>query len=114
MPLQAIRPMAVRIFLTRRGAQVSDDQAGAGRPRPFKTVNGMTCNERKSLRLFAWGIVILSATCAQGHPGHPPGEFGLGHLITSPYHLIVLAVLGACAFGLSRFVRHRAVARILR
>lgn len=51
----------------------------------------------------------LSATA---HPGHSLGEHGPLHVVTSPYHLAVLALAGSAFLVASRFV-HRRLPRYL-
>ena len=47
------------------------------------------------------------------HPGHPPTEHGLSHLLTSPYHLVTLAVVGLTLIAIAKMVKHRIAAGFL-
>ena len=66
-----------------------------------------------NLRLLALALLAISAGNALAHPGHHPMEYGLGHLLTTPYHLIVLTAFGIALYGVARLVKHRAASRLL-
>src|SRR5947207_12067827 len=55
-----------------------------------------------SLCFFAISILSLPA-----HPGHDLGAYGTKHIVTSPYHLAVLAGGGLLICWGARFLRHR-------
>jgi hypothetical protein len=47
------------------------------------------------LTLPVTAILVLAAVySAQAHPGHSLGEHGAGHIVSSPYHISVLAGSG--------------------
>lgn len=61
-------------------------------------------------------LVVLGpsgASTAQAHPGHALGEHGAGHVISSPYHLFILAVTGLLLWLGARFVQRRLPRRLL-
>jgi hypothetical protein len=58
------------------------------------------------LSLFASGL-------AQAHPGHSWSDASPAHLLTSPYHLVLLAWGGATIFFAARWVERRAGRRLL-
>jgi uncharacterized membrane protein YfcA len=57
---------------------------------------------------FAAGTTTLSltllASSALAHPGHSLGDQGPVHLVTSPYHLALLAGTGAALWFGARFI----------
>lgn len=55
----------------------------------------------------------LSAVPASAHPGHSLGDSTPGHLLTSPYHLAVLALGGVALWLAGRFVQHQLPRRLL-
>ena len=52
-------------------------------------------------------ILVCFVLSAAAHPGHSLGEHGPLHVITSPYHLAMLAFAGGAFLIASRFVHHR-------
>ena len=42
---------------------------------------------------------------AAAHPGHGPLEHGLAHPLTSPYHIVVMLLLGTVLLMAARVVR---------
>jgi hypothetical protein len=61
----------------------------------------------------AASLWLASLAAAQAHPGHRLGDHGALHVVSSPYHLIVLALIGASLFVASRFVHRRAPRRLM-
>ena len=53
-------------------------------------------------------VLSLSA-----HPGHSLGEHGPLHVVTSPYHLAILALAGAGLMLVARFIRPLVLRRIV-
>ena len=58
-------------------------------------------------------LPILVASSAQAHPGHSLGEHGAVHVVTSPYHLSMLAAVGVALWFGGRFVQSHLSRRIL-
>ena len=48
---------------------------------------------------------LLSATSTFGHPGHDLFDQGATHAWTSPFHLSVLAIIGAVSFLAAQVMR---------
>jgi hypothetical protein len=72
------------------------------------------CFARPAARALAVATqLLLVATCAQAHPGHGLLEHGPRHAFTSPYHLGVLAVIGAGCWLAGRFVTRSILAKRL-
>ena len=60
-----------------------------------------------NLRLLVCALFAAFAARVSAHPGHPPTEHGLGHLLASPYHLLTLAVVGLILIAIAKMVKHR-------
>ena len=72
------------------------------------------CFARPAARVLAvTAQLLLAATCAQAHPGHGLLDHGARHAITSPYHVGVLAVVGAGCWLAGRFVMRSNLAKRL-
>jgi hypothetical protein len=52
-------------------------------------------------------VLVHSVLSATAHPGHGLGEHGPLHIVTSPYHLAMLAWAGGGFLVAARFVRRR-------
>jgi hypothetical protein len=65
------------------------------------------------LRLSVFTLLAISGAQVSAHPGHHPAEYGAGHLVSSPYHLLTLALTGVGLVLVARLVKHRASARWL-
>jgi hypothetical protein len=63
--------------------------------------------------LFGAALLAIVHT-ASAHPGHPILEHGAAHVITSPYHLLILATLGVALLAVAQLVRSRWAQRCLR
>ena len=50
-------------------------------------------------------LFLALAHTAQAHPGHPLGEHGTAHVVSSPYHISILAGTGLALWLASRFVK---------
>lgn len=61
----------------------------------------------------ATALWLASLAAATAHPGHRLGDHGVSHVVTSPYHLLVLALVGFGLFVASRFVQRRVPRRLL-
>ena len=57
-------------------------------------------------------LLVAFGSTAQAHPGHSLAEAGARHLLTSPYHVMVLACIGLTLWAVGSLV-HRAVPRRL-
>jgi hypothetical protein len=63
-----------------------------------------------ALAIAYWLSAILSASA---HPGHSLRDATASHLLTSPYHLAVLAGIGLGMLLLGRFVQRTLPRRVL-
>ena len=52
-----------------------------------------------NLRLMVCALFAAFAAQVSAHPGHPPTEHGMAHLLASPYHLLTIAI--------AKMVKHR-------
>jgi len=66
----------------------------------------------KFLRLLPL-VPFIGALSAHAHPGHGLGEHGAAHVMTSPYHLALLAGTGLALWFGGRFVQSQLPRRIL-
>jgi hypothetical protein len=57
--------------------------------------------------------LALGAASAHAHPGHGVHGGSLGHILSSPYHLAVLAFIGAVLLLAARFVHRRWPRRVI-
>lgn len=64
-------------------------------------------------RLFAFTLVALSPLMASAHPGHSLFDASAAHVLTSPYHIMMLAFGGVTLWSLGRMVQRRVPAMIL-
>jgi peptidoglycan/LPS O-acetylase OafA/YrhL len=65
-------------------------------------------------RPFAAALALaLGSAMAQAHPGHGLHDASATHILTSPYHLAVLALSGAALLLVARFVQRRLPRRVL-
>ena len=68
-------------------------------------------------RISSLAITALVLACSvlstTAHPGHSLGEHGPLHVVTSPYHLAMLALAGGALLVASRFVHRRWPRRLL-
>ena len=63
---------------------------------------------RSSLRTLSLAFALFcSALSASAHPGHALTDAGISHLVTSPDHLLFLALAGAVLSLAGRFVHGR-------
>ena len=67
----------------------------------------------KSLRTIATLALLAIAPAAQAHPGHNLQDASTLHLITSPYHLAVLALMGTALLLAGRFIQRRLPRRVV-
>jgi hypothetical protein len=78
--------------------------------RKISPVGGFT---RAMSALTVLGWMASSAQTVQAHPGHALTEATVSHVLTSPYHLAVLALLGTVAWFGARFVQRQLLRRLL-
>src|SRR5262245_17448427 len=71
------------------------------------------CMKRISLPALTAMVLACSVLSATAHPGHGFAEHGPWHVLTSPYHLAMLALAGGATLVASRFVRSRLPRRLL-
>jgi hypothetical protein len=57
--------------------------------------------------------IVLHAPALHAHPGHSLGDADAQHLLTSPYHLAVLAFGGLSLWFVGRLVQRRLPRRVL-
>jgi hypothetical protein len=57
--------------------------------------------------------LAFSTAIASAHPGHGLYEESVAHALTSPYHLLTLALLGAGLLLSAKFVKRLATRRTL-
>ena len=76
-----------------------------------KSINRL--NNRISSLYFAAGAVSLHPILARAHPGHSLGESSLSHVVTSPYHVLVLLVVGAALVVGGTVIQRRLPRRLL-
>lgn len=56
-------------------------------------------------RLFGLlALALCSATVSQAHPGHEMLDSSVTHVVSSPYHLLTLALLGGGCLVATRFI----------
>lgn len=64
---------------------------------------------RPSLTLLKWIFTTLTlalgTTLASAHPGHDLHSESMAHFLTSPYHVLTLALLGSGLFLGAAFIR---------
>lgn len=70
-------------------------------------------NRTLKARLAAATVLVAGLTAAQAHPGHTLNEEGLSHYVTSPYHLIVLSLMGLALCGAAFMAKRPALRRAL-
>jgi hypothetical protein len=52
-------------------------------------------------------VEVLASGVAQAHPGHSLHDATVSHVLTSPYHLAVLALGGVALWFAGRFVQRQ-------
>jgi len=65
------------------------------------------------VRLFALAFVALLPGAVFAHPGHDLTSMGPVHVLTSPYHIMVLAFGGSVLWCIGSQVQRRLPARAL-
>jgi hypothetical protein len=65
------------------------------------------------IRLFALALVALLPGAVFAHPGHDLTSQGTVHMLTSPYHIMVLALGGSLLWWAGSQVQQRVPARVL-
>ena len=72
---------------------------------------------KPSLKPLKWIIATLTlalgTTLASAHPGHDLRSESVAHLLTSPYHVLTLALLGSGLFLGATFIRNLVPRRAL-
>ncbi len=58
--------------------------------------------------------ILTAGSSAQAHPGHSLSEANVSHVLTSPYHLAVLAAGGALMLAAAQLTRQSVSQRLLR
>jgi hypothetical protein len=62
------------------------------------------------------GIIALAfaaVATAHAHPGHALSDASTQHVLTSPYHLAVLALVGVALWTVGYFIHRRTARRVL-
>jgi hypothetical protein len=68
-----------------------------------------------SIKAFLFSAAVLAVVhSANAHPGHGLLDHGAAHMITSPYHLVILGALGVAMIAVAQIVRTGSVQRFLR
>lgn len=57
--------------------------------------------------------ILAAVSSAQAHPGHSLSESKAAHVLSSPYHLAILALGGALMIASAQLVRRDASRRLL-
>lgn len=68
----------------------------------------------RSVLSAALALAALCAGTAQAHPGHDLFNQSATHALTSPFHLIVLALIGAAFFLAAKLARSPKVQQSMR
>lgn len=63
--------------------------------------------------IFTTLTLALGTTLASAHPGHDLRSEPVAHLLTSPYHVLTLALLGSGLFLGAAFIRNLVPRRAL-
>ena len=64
-------------------------------------------------RFTVFLLFALTTASLRAHPGHDLAEHGLTHAVTSPFHLLMIAVVGALCFIFAKLVVNARVKRVL-
>lgn len=76
-------------------------------------------NVRNRSSRFVFNPVTLVALCAAGatslqaHPGHDMFDLGVKHVVTSPYHMGVMALIGFVLFAGAQLIRQQLPRRVV-
>jgi len=57
--------------------------------------------------------LVATVMTVHAHPGHDIMAHGASHVATSPFHLMVLAMVGLFSLGIAQLVRNVAARRVL-
>lgn len=87
-------------------------KSGQNRIKQNMKYNRATCFYRLQLCVGAM-VALLSPSIASAHPGHSLHRESLLHTLTSPYHLLTLALLGAALLLCGGFVKRLAARRVM-
>jgi hypothetical protein len=72
----------------------------------FPTENStIGCSNWRRAWLMATILVIAAMNSAHAHPGHSLGDQGAGHIVSSPYHISILAGSGLALWLAARFIK---------
>ena len=63
--------------------------------------------------LFSAALLAVVQT-ANAHPGHGLLDHGAAHVVTSPYHLVILATMGVAMITIAQIVRSRSAQQWMR
>ena len=58
--------------------------------------------------------LLALVSIANAHPGHSALDHGAAHVVTSPYHLLILVTMGVGAVAAEKVVRRRWVRQCMR
>ena len=58
-------------------------------------------------------LIFAAATTGRAHPGHALSDASTQHVLTSPYHLTILAVSGLALWTVGYFIHRRTARRVL-
>ena len=65
------------------------------------------------MRFFVFLLFALTTLSLRAHLGHDLAEHGLAHTVTSPFHLLMIAVVCALCFTFAKLVVNARVKRVL-
>ena len=57
--------------------------------------------------LLPLALMLVAPLAASAHPGHDLMDLGPAHVVTSPFHLVTLALIGFVVWFAARFVKNR-------
>ena len=67
-----------------------------------------------SFRKLLMAMLPLALVLASAHPGHDLMEQGAGHVVSSPYHLFVLAAVAVVTLGVAQMMHSTTAKKYLR
>ena len=65
------------------------------------------------MRFTIFLLFALATLSLRAHPGHDLMEHGPAHVVTSPFHLLIVAMVSALCFTCAAFVMNPRVKRFL-
>jgi hypothetical protein len=65
------------------------------------------------MRCIVFLFSFLATLSLQAHPGHDLMEHGPAHVVTSPFHLLIIAMVSALCLTCATFVMNPRAKRVL-